>query len=310
MKKIIKNKKINLFNVLVFIFVLIYVIFGTDVIKDIKNNVASVSNVTNNNESVKLQDNVNLEVYFLDVGQADSILIKLEDEYMLIDAGNNEDGVKLVNYFNELGIKEFKYVFGTHPHEDHIGGMDDIITNFKIDNYYMPDKITTTKTFEDVLDALINNNLQYAILEKGDEFNLSSANFKVIYAGDETNDINDSSIVLKLTYGNNSFLLTGDATSNVEKTLLNDNIKSDVLKVAHHGSNYSSTEEFLDVVSPKYAVISVGKNNSYNHPSNSTLKKLNDRNIKLYRTDLDGTIKFTSDGENITITTISTDVNG
>ena len=310
MKKIIKNKKINLFNVLVFIFVLIYVIFGTDVIKDIKNNVASVSNVTNNSESVKLQDNVNLEVYFLDVGQADSILIKLEDEYMLIDAGNNEDGVKLVNYFNELGIKEFKYVFGTHPHEDHIGGMDDIITNFKIDNYYMPDKITTTKTFEDVLDALINNNLQYAILEKGDEFNLSSANFKVIYAGDETNDINDSSIVLKLTYGNNSFLLTGDATSNVEKTLLNDNIKSDVLKVAHHGSNYSSTEEFLDVVSPKYAVISVGKNNSYNHPSNSTLKKLNDRNIKLYRTDLDGTIKFTSDGENITITTISTDVNG
>ena len=310
MKKIIKNKKINLFNVLVFIFVLIYVIFGTDVIKDIKNNVASVSNVTNNSESVKLQDNVNLEVYFLDVGQADSILIKLEDEYMLIDAGNNEDGVKLVNYFNELGIKEFKYVFGTHPHEDHIGGMDDIINNFKIDNYYMPDKITTTKTFEDVLDALINNNLQYTILEKGDEFNLSSANFKVIYAGDETNDINDSSIVLKLTYGNNSFLLTGDATSNVEKTLLNDNIKSDVLKVAHHGSNYSSTDEFLDVVSPKYAVISVGKNNSYNHPSNSTLKKLNDRNIKLYRTDLDGTIKFTSDGENITITTISTDING
>ena len=310
MKKIIKNKKINLFNVLVFIFVLIYVIFGTDVIKDIKNNVASVSNVTNNSESVKLQDNVNLEVYFLDVGQADSILIKLEDEYMLIDAGNNEDGVKLVNYFNELGIKEFKYVFGTHPHEDHIGGMDDIINNFKIDNYYMPDKITTTKTFEDVLDALINNNLQYTILEKGDEFNLSSANFKVIYAGDETNDINDSSIVLKLTYGNNSFLLTGDATSNVEKTLLNDNIKSDVLKVAHHGSNYSSTDEFLDVVSPKYAVISVGKNNSYNHPSNSTLKKLNDRNIKLYRTDLDGTIKFTSDGGNITITTISTDVNG
>lgn len=310
MKKIIKNKKINLFNVLVFIFVLIYVIFGTDVIKDIKNNVASVSNVTNNSESVKLQDNVNLEVYFLDVGQADSILIKLEDEYMLIDAGNNEDGVKLVNYFNELGIKEFKYVFGTHPHEDHIGGMDDIINNFKIDNYYMPDKITTTKTFEDVLDALINNNLQYTILEKGDEFNLSSANFKVVYNGDETNDINDSSIVLKLTYGNNSFLLTGDATSNVEKTLLKDNIKSDVLKVAHHGSNYSSLDEFLDVVSPKYAVISVGKNNSYNHPSNSTLKKLNDRNIKLYRTDLDGTIKFTSDGENITITTISTDVNG
>lgn len=304
MKKIIKNKKINLLNVLVFIFALIYIIFGTDVIKDIKNNVASVSNVTNNSE------NVNLEVYFLDVGQADSILIKLEDEYMLIDAGNNEDGVKLVNYFNELGIKEFKYVFGTHPHEDHIGGMDDIINNFKIDNYYMPDKITTTKTFEDVLDALINNNLQYTILEKGDEFNLSSANFKVIYAGDETNDINDSSIVLKLTYGNNSFLLTGDATSNVEKTLLNYNIKSDVLKVAHHGSNYSSTDEFLDVVSPKYAVISVGKNNSYNHPSNSTLKKLNDRNIKLYRTDLDGTIKFISDGENITITTISTDVNG
>lgn len=229
---------------------------------------------------------------------------------MLIDAGNNEDGEKLVNYFKSLGIGEFTYVFATHPHEDHIGGMDDIINNFKIDNYYMPNKLSTTKTFMDVLDALDRRNLKYTVPNKGDTLKLGDANIKVIYSGDETNDINDSSIVLKLTYGKTSFLLTGDATSNVEKEIYDDDIKSDVLKVAHHGSTYSSTDEFLDSVGAKYAIISVGKNNTYNHPSNRTLDKLNKRNIKVYRTDLDGTITFTSDGKNLSVQTLETDTNG
>ena len=294
-------------NFVVAIIVIFIIVFKTDFLSDIKNT-ASVSNAINSSEKLDVTDD--LKVYFIDVGQADCIYINQGNYNMLIDAGNNEDGEKLVNYFKSLNINEFNYVVATHPHEDHIGGMDDIINNFKIDNFYMPDKLSTSKTFEDVLDALSNNNLNYHVPEKGENFNLGDALFKVIYSGDDTNDINDSSIILKMLYGSNSFLFTGDATSNVEKIILNDDIKSDVLKVAHHGSDYSTTDEFLDKVSPGYAVISVGENNSYNHPSSSTLDKLNKRNIKLYRTDLNGTIIFTSDGENINIETIKTDTNG
>lgn len=301
-------KRKKLINVIVGIIIVFYIIFKTDAIGEIKNTVASVSNSTIN--ETKAEVSGDLFVYFIDVGQADSILIRNNGKNMLIDAGNNADGKKLVDYFKSLEIEKFDYVVATHPHEDHIGGMDDIINNFKIDNYYMPDKMSTTKTFEDVLDSLINNNLKYDVPLKDEEFDLGDSNFKVIYAGDETNDINDSSIVLKLRHGNNTFLLTGDATSNVEKTLLNEDLKSDVLKIAHHGSDYSTTDEFLNKVDPKYAVVSVGSKNSYGHPASSTLKKLDKKNIKLYRTDLEGTIIFKSDGENINVETIKTDTNG
>lgn len=288
--------------------IILMVIFKTDFINDFNKSSANVSKAID--EAQKLDVDGNLNVYFIDVGQADSIYIQNKDKNMLIDAGNNEDGQKLVNYFKSLNVDEFDYVVGTHPHEDHIGGMDDIINNFKIDNYYMPDKLSTTKTFEDVLNALESSNLTYHVPEKGQEFSLGDAYFKVIYSGDDTNDINDSSIVLKMTYGENSFLFTGDATSNVEELILDEDLKSDVLKVAHHGSNYSSTDEFLDRVDPDYAVISVGLNNTYNHPSESTLQKLSSRNIKVYRTDQDGTIIFTSDGINLSVKTVKTDTNG
>lgn len=301
-------KRKKLINVVVGIIIVFYIIFKTDAIGEIKNTVASVSNSTINETKAVVSGD--LFVYFIDVGQADSILIRNNGKNMLIDAGNNADGKKLVDYFKSLEIEKFDYVVATHPHEDHIGGMDDIINNFKIDNYYMPDKMSTTKTFEDVLDSLINNNLKYDVPLKDEEFDLGDSNFKVIYAGDETNDINDSSIVLKLRHGNNTFLLTGDATSNVEKTLLNEDLKSDVLKIAHHGSDYSTTDEFLNKVDPKYTVVSVGSKNSYGHPASSTLKKLDKKNIKLYRTDLEGTIIFKSDGENINVETIKTDTNG
>ncbi len=301
-------KKKRIINIISIIVVVLYVIFGTNFIDEIKNSTASVSNAFEVNE--KLEVNGELKVYFLDVGQADSILIRTDSHNMLIDAGNNEDGEKLVSYFKKLGVENFDYVVGTHAHEDHIGGMDDIINNFDINTFYMPDVTTTTKTFEDVLDALITKNMTIKVPVIDSEFNLGDAQIKVIYAGDETNDLNDSSIVLKLTYGSNSFLFTGDATSNVEKEILSKNIASDVLKIGHHGSQYSSTKEFLDIVKPKYGVISVGENNSYGHPTKETLNKLTDRNIKIYRTDIDGTIIFTSDGNDISVETLVTDTNG
>lgn len=304
------DKKLNkLIKIIIGLVILIVITIQGNLFDNVSNATASINDSTKS-DKIDAKVNENFSVSFIDVGQADSVLIRNGNYNMLIDAGNNEDGEKLVNYFKSLGIEEFTYVFATHPHEDHIGGMDDIINNFKIDNYYMSNKLSTTKTFMDVLDALDGCNLKYTVPNKGDTLKLGDANIKVIYPGDDKSNINDSSIVLKITYGKNSFLLTGDATSNVERKIYNEDIKSDVLKVAHHGSSYSSTDVFLDKVKPYYAVISVGKNNIYNHPSNKTLEKLNKRNIKVYRTDLDGTIVFISDGDNLSVKALKTDTNG
>ena len=304
------DKKLNkLIKIIIGLVILIVVTIQGNLFDNVSNATASINDSTKS-DKIDAKAKENFSVSFIDVGQADSVLIRNGNYNMLIDAGNNEDGEKLVNYFKSLGIEEFTYVFATHPHEDHIGGMDDIINNFKIDNYYMSNKLSTTKTFMDVLDALDGRNLKYTVPNKGDTLKLGDANIKVIYPGDDKSNINDSSIVLKITYGKNSFLLTGDATSNVERKIYNEDIKSDVLKVAHHGSSYSSIDVFLDKVKPYYAVISVGKNNIYNHPSNKTLEKLNKRNIKVYRTDLDGTIVFISDGDNLSVKALKTDTNG
>lgn len=261
-------------------------------------------------EDVIFADENTLNVYFIDVGQADSILLENKGHYMLIDAGNNEDGPKLVNYFNEQDIKEFDYVVGTHAHEDHIGGMDDIIKNFKIDNFYMPDAITTTKTFEDVLDALEETNVIFQTPKVNQTFNLQDTTITTLSVTSDEKNLNDTSIVLKVKHGTNTFLFMGDASTKIEKNLLNKDIKSDVLKVGHHGSRYSTSLEFLKKVSPEYAVISVGENNTYKHPHEEILKRLEEQNIQIYRTDKQGTILAKSNGSIITFSTIKTDTNG
>lgn len=261
-------------------------------------------------EDVIFADENTLNVYFIDVGQADSILLENKGHYMLIDAGNNEDGPKLVKYFSEFGIKEFDYVVGTHAHEDHIGGMDDIIKNFKIDNFYMPDAVTTTKTFEDVLDALEETNVIFQTPKVNQTFNLQDTTITTLSVTADEKNLNDTSIVLKVKHGTNTFLFMGDASTKIEKNLLNKDIKSDVLKVGHHGSRYSTSLEFLKKVSPEYAVISVGENNTYKHPHEEILKRLEEQNIQIYRTDKQGTILAKSNGSIITFSTIKTDTNG
>ena len=261
-------------------------------------------------ESTLKESSNNLDVYFLDVGQADSILLSNNGHYMLIDAGNNEDGPKLVNYFKSLGITKFDYVIATHAHEDHIGGMDDIIKNFDIGTFYMPDLITTTKTFEDVLDALSEKQIAFETPTIDQEFSFSDTKITTLYVNNEAKNLNDSSIVLRLKHGTNTFLFTGDASTKVEKQLLNKNIASDVLKVGHHGSRYSTSKEFLNKVNPQYAIISVGINNTYKHPHDETLKKLNDKKIIIYRTDQEETIVAESNGDIIQFKTIKTDTNG
>ncbi len=259
---------------------------------------------------VVLNTDSKLKIYFIDVGQADSILIANNNKYMLIDAGNNEDGPKLVSYFKNMGIEKFEYVIGTHAHEDHIGGLDDIINNFEISNFYMPDVVTTTKTFEDVIEALENKNLAFKVPEIDKNIKFEGSLINILYSGTDQTNLNNTSIIIKLYYGNTSYLFMGDAPSSVEREIIDKDIKSDVLKVGHHGSKYSTSAIFLSKVKPKFAVISVGKNNIYNHPQDITLNKLQKIEAKIYRTDEDGTIILNSDGKDISFETINTDTNG
>lgn len=264
-----------------------------------------------NNDSENTIDNSNeLLVYFIDVGQADAIYIKDNDENMLIDAGNNTDGKLLVNYLKGLGVTSFKYVVGTHAHEDHIGGMDNIINNFKINTFYMPDAISTSKTFEDVLDALESNKVAFNTPKIGDTFNLKNAMFEVLSLGTDTSDLNDTSIVFKMTYNNTCTLFMGDASSAVEKNLLDKNINCDVLKVGHHGSKYSSSEAFIKAVKPTYGIIMVGKDNKYGHPTEKTLQTLQKYNVNIHRTDEEGTIIMKIKEDTISFESEKTDTNG
>lgn len=266
-----------------------------------------------NKDEIKVNNIVttDLQIYYFDVGQADSTLIINNGHSMLIDAGNNEDGEKLVTYIKEeLNITTIDYVVGTHPHEDHIGGLDDIINNFNIKEVYLPEAMTTTKTFEDVLDAIANKELSITVPTIGETFKLGEADFEVIYTGTGEKDLNEASIILRMIFGNKTYLFTGDTTEEVEETILNNNIDIDVLKIAHHGSKYSSSEGFLNIATPEYAIISAGEGNSYGHPEPETLTRLKKHTNNIYITKDLGTILLTSDGKTITITTLNTDTNG
>lgn len=253
-----------------------------------------------------IPENSNFEVHFIDVGQADSALIECDGKTMMIDGGNVADSNVVAAYLKKEDVTELNYVVCSHAHEDHVGGLSGALSVTKADNIYAPKTEANTKAYKNFKKKAEEQNVEIKHPNVGDEIQLGSSTVEFLGPVDENGkDLNSTSIVLKITYGNTSFLFTGDAESDEEEEILNSgaDLKSTVLKVGHHGSRTSTSYPFLREVMPQYAVISVEKGNSYGHPNEETLSKLSDAGVEVYRTDESGDIVMTSDGNNISITT-------
>ena len=305
-----KKKNSIAYAITAIIVIVVILLFGNKLSMD--NIETMFSNISENvvaQESPDINTNVvegqDVVVKFFDVGQADSILVQSAGVNMLIDAGTNNMGNTVVQNLKDLGITKIDYLVGTHPHEDHIGGMDDVINNFEIGTIYMPKVQTNTKTFEDVLDAISNKGLTITTPEVGYVFEVGNTKCEVMCAGtgttEENSNLNLSSIVIRMVYGEESFLFMGDAEEKNESS--RQWPQTTVLKIGHHGSDTSSSESFLNQVKPEISVISVGINNTYGHPKKTTLDKLNALGTSIYRTDQNGTITITCDGTNCVVTT-------
>lgn len=247
----------------------------------------------------------NLEVHYIDVGQGDSILIKGSETNMLIDGGSSSYSDYLIDYLISQNISRLDYIVATHPHEDHIGSLDEVIDYFQVEQVIMPNVTHTSRAFENLLDSIERNNLSITSAKVGDSYDIGDARAVIIAPISESySSLNNYSVVIKLINGENSFLFTGDAEYISEKEMLDNDykiLKADVLNLGHHGSSTSTSEEFFRAVDPDYGVISAGEGNSYGHPHWEIIELLESNNIEYYRTDLDGTIIFSSDGENMSI---------
>lgn len=251
-----------------------------------------------------------LSVHYIDVGQGDSIYITSGDEGMLIDCGESGDTDRVISYLDNMGVSKINYVVGTHPHSDHMGGMSKIVEHFEIGEMIIPhidDSDTpTTKYFERFLNACAEKNLSLTEAELGRKITLGDAELKIIAPNSlDYSNINNYSIGLIMHHGENSFIFTGDAEKLAEEEMIEKNLLEDidVYKVGHHGSDTSSSMDFLNVIKPDYAVISCGEGNSYGHPNDITIENLSKFTDKIYRTDLMGTIVFTSDGKSLDVKT-------
>lgn len=243
-----------------------------------------------------------LVCHYLDIGQGDSIFIELPNsKTMLIDSGENYHGAGIISYIKSTGHNRIDYLVGTHPHSDHIGSMAYIVRNFEIGEVYMPKVSTGSKVYEELLKALKNKKLTAKSGKAG--VNIIDDSDKKLKADiiapvklDKEN-LNNSSVIIKMTFNRTSFLFTGDAEK-AELASVKSDMSADVLKVGHHGSSTSTTKDFLNKVNPKIAVISCGAGNDYGHPHKNTLKLLKQADCEVHRTDREGTVSVTSDGKN------------
>lgn len=265
-----------------------------------------VPSVANGDRTLAAQppENSDFSVRFLDVGQADAALIGCDGHYMLIDGGNKDDSSLIYSVLKQSGISHLDMIVGTHAHEDHIGGLPGALNYASADLVLSPVSSYDSEAFRDFKKYADQNGNGLVVPSVGDAYKLGSADVKIlgVNGGEDTND---TSIILKITYGETSFLFTGDAERAAEQAVLNTkaDLSATVLKVGHHGSDTSTTYPFLREIMPQYAVISVGAGNSYGHPTDDTLSRLRDAGAEIIRTDLAGDITVISDGKTVSVTT-------
>lgn len=248
----------------------------------------------------------NLDVNFIDVGQGNAVLVKEGDKVLLIDGGGRSSSRKYYSYIDNKNIDKIDYLLVSHYDEDHIAGLISILHNKKVQNVICPNYKKDTKIYKSFEKVLKKSNAQVIHPKVGEKFSLENAKFKVLWPKNYKDNLdNENSIVIKLSHGRNSFLFPQDIDIKIEDELIYSgyNLRSDILMLGHHGSKYSTSNEFLKEVNPKLAIISVGKNNRYDHPSKRVLNLLKKRDIKLLRTDIDGDISLISDGEKIKVST-------
>lgn len=255
-------------------------------------------------DTTPLEDGDTLEVHYIDVGQGDSIFIRQGDQSMLIDAGNNNKGTTVWSYLLHQNVDHLTYAIGTHPDADHIGGMDVVLYKIDCDTVMLPACASDTKTYEELIQTIGQREQTVITPKQWQIYTLGKASFQILTDTDKDygDNTNDYSLAFRLTFGDTSFLFTGDAEKAAEQDMIASGltIQSDVFKAAHHGADTANTEDFLTAVHPTYCVISCGEGNSYGHPRAGVLNQLRAMGVKVFRTDEQGTIVATSDGSTIT----------
>lgn len=305
-----KKRKRNLYKYFFILFIIILLgILSPDIFRTLEDNSNTKSLEKSNIISNQIiQNNINiseikeididkekLNILYLDVGQADSEIIFYKDKLIIIDTGNSNDSEKIISFLKDRNVTKIDYLIGTHIHEDHIGSMQYIVKEFEIENMYLPyNESNTSIYYKNLLIEVSNKNLMINEVEVGDKLNIEDLECEIkAVDNNEPKNANDASIVIEMSYKNYKFLFTGDATKKVEDLGTWNDI--DVLKVGHHGSDTSNSLAFIDTIKPEISIISVGKDNNYNLPKESTINRLENAGSKVYRTDIDGTIQIVVD---------------
>ena len=274
--------------------------YSTQAQSEYNNNSNSNENNSNDKMSASRVEKLssNSEIHFINTGNSDAILIIKDNKAALIDGGDNDDEDLVSSYIKKQGISELEYVFATHPHADHIGGLDRVAKEIKINNLYVSNGEADTKSYRDFINAAVSKGLYPSVPLLKSKFDLAGSTFEVLSVAN-TNEPNNNSIVLLYTNGNDKILLMGDAEKEVEQNLNVGDI--DLLKVGHHGSYSSSSKPFIDKINPEYAVILVGEDNKYGHPHKETMDTLKEKGIEVHRSDECRDIIFTSTGNGLEV---------